>query len=132
MNSDDDFLDYDSVDDRGTGGEIEFEPCTENEILKVGKRIKSNSAEIEGINLRTFKSVMCYLLPCLVHIINLSLRTSEFPDGLKRANGTPPFKGGSKQDVEHYRPISILILFSKLFEKLCIKGSMIILRKGGC
>ena len=43
MNSKDDFLDYEFVDDRGTGSEIEFQPCTGDEILKVEKTTKFNS-----------------------------------------------------------------------------------------
>ena len=118
MNSNYDFLDYEFVDDRGTGSDFEFQPCTEDEILKVVKTIKSNSAGTDGISFKTFKSVMCYLLLCLVHIVNLSLQTGQFTDALKRAKVIPLQKGGSKLDIENYRPISILLLFSKLFEKI--------------
>ena len=109
------------LDDRGIGNEIKFQPCTGDEILKVVKTIKSNSAGIDGINLKTFKSVMCYLMPCLVHIINLSLQTGIFPDALKRAKVIPLHKGGSKLEIENYRPISILPLFLKIFEKIVHK-----------
>lgn len=37
---------------------------------------------------------------------------------MKRAFITPIHKGGSKHDIEQYRPISILSALSKLFEKL--------------
>ena len=89
VNLNNDLMKDELVDDRGTGNEIEFQPCTGDEILKVVKTIKSNSAGIDGINPKTFKSVMCYSMPCLVHIINFSLRTGIFPDALKRAKVTP-------------------------------------------
>ena len=127
MNFNNDLMKDEFVDDRGTGNEIEFQPCTGDEILKVVKTIKSNSACTDGINLKTFKSVMFYLMSCLVHIINLSLQTGILPDALKRAKVIPLHKGGSKLEIENYTPISILPLFSKIFEKLCIKGFMITL-----
>ena len=123
MNSNDDFLDYEFVDDRGTGSEIKFQPCTEDEILKVVKIAKSNSAGSDGPIHKTFKSAICYLLPCLVYIINFSLLTGEFPDALKRAKIIPCAKG----ILENYRSISILPLFSKL----CIKRFMITLKRRG-
>ena len=115
MNSNGDFMDYEFVDDRGTGSENEFRPCTGDEILKVVNTTKYNSAGTDGINLRTLKSVMYYLLPCLVHIIHLSLQTSVFSDAFKREKVIPIHKGGSKLDIENYRTISIEPLFSKLF-----------------
>ena len=90
------------VDDRGIGYEIELQPCTEDKILKVLKTIKLNSAGTDGINLKTFQSVMCYLMPCVIHIINLSLQTGIFPDALKRAKVIPLHKGGSKLEIENY------------------------------
>ncbi|XP_065583325.1 uncharacterized protein LOC136042303 [Artemia franciscana] len=127
VNFNNDLMKDEFVDDRGIGNEIEFQLCTGDEILKVVKTIKSNSAGIEGINPKTFKSVMCYLMPCLVHIINLSLQTGIFPDALKRAKVIPLHKGGSKLEIENYRPISILPFFRKYLKKLCIKGFMITL-----
>ncbi|XP_065580631.1 uncharacterized protein LOC136040317 [Artemia franciscana] len=96
VNFNNDLMKDEFVDDRGIGNEIEFQHCTGDETLKVVKTIKSNSAGTDGINLKTFKSVMCYLMPCLVHIINLSLQTGIFPDALKRAKVIPLHKGGSK------------------------------------
>ncbi|XP_065582838.1 uncharacterized protein LOC136041956 [Artemia franciscana] len=121
VNFNNDLMKDEFVDDRGIGNEIEFQPCTGDEILKVVKTIKSNSAGTDGINPKTFKSVMCYLIPCIVQIINLLLQTGIFPDALKRAKAIPFHKGGSKLEIENYRPISILPLFSKIFEKIVQK-----------
>ena len=131
VNFNNDSLEDEFLDERGIGNEIEFQPCTGDEILKVVKTIKSNSAGTDGINLKAFKSVMCYLIPCLVHIINLSLETGVFPDALKRAKVIPLHKGGSKLDIENYRPISILPLFSKIFEKIVHKRLYDYLTKTG-
>ena len=49
------------------------------------------------------------------------LSSGVFPDAWKRANLTPIHKKGSKQVVSNYRPISLLPICSKLFEKIVFK-----------
>jgi hypothetical protein len=44
--------------------------------------------------------------------------TGIFPDRLKYAATKPVFKKGNKQDISNYRPISLLIAFSKIIEKI--------------
>ena len=41
-----------------------------------------------------------------------------FSDELKIDRVTPNFKKGDKEHFENYRPISILPLFGKIFEKV--------------
>ncbi|XP_065581714.1 uncharacterized protein LOC136041088 [Artemia franciscana] len=105
VNFNNDLMKDEFVNDGGIGNEIEFQPCTGDEILTVVKTIKLNSAGTDGINLKTFKSLMCYFMPCLEHIINPALQTGIFPDALKRAKVIPLHKGGSKLEIENYRPI---------------------------
>ena len=54
----------------------------------------------------------------LTQIINLSIRTSKFPDPCKVAKLRALFKKGSRIEAKNYRPISLLPLLSKLFEKV--------------
>ena len=51
-------------------------------------------------------------------MFNTSLETSQFPDSWKNARITPIFKDGDKAEKSNYRPISVLPLISRLFEKL--------------
>ena len=61
------------------------------------------------------------LVPHLVSIFNLSFKSGIFPDLMKLAKVIPIFKTGSKLSVNNYRPISLLSIFSKIFEKLVHK-----------
>ena len=51
-------------------------------------------------------------------IINSSLTEGVFPKNFKTAKTVPIHKGGSKIDIENYRPISLLSAFSKIYEKV--------------
>ena len=64
---------------------------------------------------------MVYLQPCLIYLINLSLKSGEFPSRLKKATVIPSHKGGLKRGSSNWRPISLLPLFSKLYEKVMHK-----------
>ena len=44
-----------------------------------------------------------------------------FPVSLKIAKLIPIHKGGKKNEIENYRPISLLATFSKIYEKLMNK-----------
>ena len=57
----------------------------------------------------------------LSQILNQSFSNGIYPELLKIALVVPIHKGDSKMLVNNYRPISLLPLFSKLFEKLVQK-----------
>ena len=54
----------------------------------------------------------------LTHIVNLSITTGNIPDDLKAARVVPLYKKKGKTNVENYRPISVLSIISKVFEKV--------------
>ena len=54
----------------------------------------------------------------LTQCINKSFTSTEFPDCLKQANVSAVFKKDNPLDKENYRPVSILPLLSKAYEKL--------------
>ena len=55
-------------------------------------------------------------LPLKIIFQNI-LETSTYPDMWKLANITPIFKKGNKQLIKNYRPISLLPICGKMFEK---------------
>ena len=51
-------------------------------------------------------------------IFNSSLMGGVFPDIWKIARVTPIFKSGAKKDVNSYRPISVISVFSRILERI--------------
>jgi hypothetical protein len=51
-------------------------------------------------------------------IFNSSLANGMFPDIWKLARVTPIFKSGAKKDVNNYRPISVISIFSRILERI--------------
>ena len=54
----------------------------------------------------------------LTYVLNLSLSTGVFPSELKLANVIPIYKAGDAQVFTNYRPVSVLPVFSKIFERI--------------
>ena len=51
-------------------------------------------------------------------MINLSINTGVFPDSLKVAQVTPIHKKNDPLNKSNYRPVSVLPIFSKVYEKV--------------
>ena len=57
------------------------------------------------------------ILKLSANIVNKSITVGEFPCLWKEAKVKPLFKSGAKDEINNYRPISVLPTFSKLIEK---------------
>ena len=53
-------------------------------------------------------------------LCNLSMALGSFPDICKMMKVKPVFKKGSKRDPSNYRPISLLPLLPKVFERVVL------------
>ena len=65
-----------------------------------------------------------YISNPLSYIFNLSLQLGQFPDPLKIAKVSPVYKKGDREQPGNYRPISVLSVLSKIFEKF-VNNSLI-------
>ena len=65
------------------------------------------------------------LVKPLTSIFQFSLDTGRFPSKWKRGNVVPIHKKGDKDAIKNYRPVSLLPIFSKLFER-CIYDTLYI------
>ena len=57
----------------------------------------------------------------LAELVNQSFSKGVFPQKLKVAKVASIYKKGSPEEVSNYRPISLLPIFSKVYEKLMYK-----------
>lgn len=102
-------------------------PTNRTEIEDVISKLKSDTPGYDDISHKILRYSSSLISTPLVHIINLALKKGTFPDQLKQAKVIPLFKSGDINNINNYRPISILPAFSKIFEKI-ISSHLIILK----
>ena len=78
----------------------------------------NKSSYIAIYTIEVLKYLFNLISPILVISINRLVCTGTFPQILKIARVVPVLKSGDKQDLNNYRPISILPIISKIFEKI--------------
>jgi Reverse transcriptase (RNA-dependent DNA polymerase) len=77
---------------------------------------KSNCTDIYGFNGTLIKACQEALIQPLVAIVNASFSTGTFPDVFKQTKVLPIHKKGDIDNIENFRPISIIAYFGKLIE----------------
>ena len=70
------------------------------------------------ISFNTINNVFDFIVESLRYIFRNSLAQGIFPKEMKIAEITPTYKGGDKENIVNYRPISFLLYFSKILEKI--------------
>ena len=96
-----------------------FSPTNNNEIMKIIDIFlpKTSSGE-DGLSMKLLKRIKHIIVDSLTLIINQSLNTGIFPENLKLAKVLPLFKKGDIDFMGNYRPISLLPVISKIFERV--------------
>ena len=78
----------------------------------------------DGVSPSVLRFVSKEVSAPLSRLINACLEVGHFPDFLKLARVTPVFKAGDPTEFGNYRPISVLSVFSKIFERV-IQGRLL-------
>ena len=93
-----------------------------DEITKLCKEINTmKSSGLDEISSKICKDAFLVLTEQLVSMFNNSLDSSTFPESWKIAKVVPLFKGGDREKVGNYRPVSLLPLPGKIMEKIVHK-----------
>ena len=95
-----------------------FYPTTQFEVAKVIKGLKNKGNKLLDIHPSIVKENIIIFSIHIAELYNLSLVYSEFPDKSKIGRVNPIHKSGPIDNIDNYRPISVLPIFSKIFEKL--------------
>ena len=90
---------------------------TEEEVVRHFRKNKSNACGHDDISPKVVKACVDSIKMPITYIINQTFKTGIFPELLKVAKIIPLHKGGDKTDIKNKRPISILSVFSKVFER---------------
>ena len=86
-----------------------------NEIMSVNC---SKSSPLFSIPAKLLEENIDYLSPILYNNFNNSIFNCSFPDKLKLADVIPSHKKGNRTDKSNYRPVSLLPVVSKIYERL--------------
>jgi hypothetical protein len=79
---------------------------------------QKNSTEYDSISSRILEYCIEEISKPLGHIFNVSLEQGVYPERMKYASLRHIYKTGEKSDMSNYRPISLLIAFSKVLERV--------------
>ena len=93
--------------------------CHADDILKLIRSLDSNKSHgYDGISVRMIKLCDEAIVKPLCIIFSNCLKKGIFPSQWKKGNIIPIHKKGPKNIINNYRPISLLPIFAKLFEKI--------------
>ena len=106
------------IEDRPSPSSFVYNRISAIEVVGIINSLKnSNSCGIDGLSNNLLKKVAFNVSDILAYLFNLGIFSGVFPSELKSAVVVPLFKKGDRQNVQNYRPISLLPVISKVFEK---------------
>ena len=100
-----------------------FNQCTVGDVSKVIKSLGNDSSlDVLGFDTKLLYVASDCVSSIITKIINLSLSTAKVPRDWKYSRVTPVYKGkGNKDDMNNYRPISVIGHLAKVMEKVVQK-----------
>ena len=97
---------------------IYLSEVTSEEINNILKSLKNGAAGYDELNACLLKHISPFITEPLKYLSNLSLSEGTFPTELKLANVIPLYKADDAFLFNNYRPVSLLCVISKVFEKV--------------
>ena len=88
------------------------------EISQILESLKNGAAGYDEISASLLKLISPFIVEPLVYLYNQSLQEGIFPTELKIANVIPLYKSDDSFVFNNYRPVSLLCVLSKIFEKV--------------
>ena len=82
------------------------------------KSLTGKSPGYNDISFYVLKKCFSSLCEPLKYLLNLSIEKYIFPDDLKISKVTPIYKANGKSNLSNYKPIYVLLYFSKLLKRI--------------
>ena len=102
-----------------TDDKLKLKKMSEDEICKLLNKLNvAKATGHDGLSARFLKDGASIISSPLTYVINLSLECSQVPNAFKTAKVLPLFKKGDRNNCGNYRPVSILPVVSKIFERV--------------
>ena len=93
-------------------------PILSSKVLELLLKLSVRKATgLDGISSKLLKMAAPVIATSITDLYNCSISTGVFPEEWKLARVVPVFKKGIRSDVNNYRPISIIPIIAKVFEK---------------
>ncbi|KAL9985896.1 hypothetical protein ACROYT_G008349 [Oculina patagonica] len=103
---------------KSSEAKLVFPDITVRQTQQLIEAIPSGKATgVDGMSARLLKIAAPAIAPSLTRLINKCISNGVFPTVWKEAKVTPLHKGESKSEINNYRPISVLPVLSKIFER---------------
>ena len=114
------FKDY--LGDSNYSNSFFFDTVTSTEIeMEILSTPSDKAYGLYSCPVRLLKSARQAISHTLAELMNMSILTGIYPHKLKHAIVTPIYKVDDETDPNNYRPISLLSVFNRIFEKLMYK-----------
>ena len=108
-------------DQIGATTDFSFREVLERDVCKKLKNLNPKKATgHDNIPPKLVKIGASILCKPITYLVNMSIKTSVFPDTLKRAEVTPIYKKEDMLDKKNYRPVSVLPCISKVYESILL------------
>ena len=102
-----------------TSHNFQFQNISQDKIKNKIKQMKNTeSSGYDKISVKLLQATGSAIVEPRTYIFNQSLETGIFPDDWKIAKVTPIYKSDKKTLCDNYRPISVISVVPKIFEKV--------------
>ena len=92
---------------------------SDDDIIKIIRSLDENKAHgHDDISIRLIKICDSTLVKALSIIFQNCINDTTYPNIWKKSNVIPIHKKGDKQLIKNYRPVSLLPIFGKIFERI--------------